>query len=112
MCEQKLHGKYPKNMHVTWIRKWGGGKKIYGIRKKTKQESREWHTPQYTEPIHIKRTTVSTTAAAIAQRLQMGKGVCVNGELGREGEDKRDREGEREKQRKQAMEVELEGILS
>lgn len=68
-----------------------------------------YSTVHYTEPIHIKRTTVSTTAAAIAQSLEMGKDVCVNGELGREGEDKRDRE--REKQRKQAMAVELEGHL-
>lgn len=85
---------------------------VQGRKQNRNHENGILHSTQYTEPIHIKRTTVSTTAAAIAQRLQMGKGVCVNGELGREGEDKRDREGEREKQRKQAMEVELEGILS
>jgi len=53
------------------------------LRKKTKQESREWHTHRN---IKIKRTTVSMTAAAIAQRMQAGKSVKA-GEL-REGKRK------------------------
>lgn len=46
------------------------------LRKRTKQVSREWHNLR---TIKIKRTSVSTRAAAVAQSVQMGKDV--NGEF-------------------------------